>query len=141
MEKELETNLEKLSEHIITMIPEPWATVKLFAYVDDEALTSFFYYTTKKDNQVIYSHDIPSLFSMNEDEFESVSQVLIFMIDDLIDAFLEKEQELWKSLTLTLVDDGHFNVEYNYDDEFENSLLAQIVWTYHHFRLKPGSKY
>ncbi|WP_368503177.1 immunity protein YezG family protein [Alkalihalophilus sp. As8PL] len=141
MENELETHFEKISTKIISMIPEPWSLVKLFAYVQDESLTSFFYYKSKNGNQVVYSYDIPSLFPLNKEKFEEDDQELIFMIDDLTDAFLETNQELWKSFTLTIIDDGKLKIEYNYDEEFENSLIAQIVWTYHHFGLKPNSKY
>ncbi|WP_430667153.1 immunity protein YezG family protein [Fictibacillus enclensis] len=74
------------------IIPELWATVYIYA---------LFYYVSKESNKLIYSHNIPKLFNVEQDNYDEMYHNLYFIFDDLRSEFIKNQQEVWTSLIFT----------------------------------------
>ncbi|RXZ00636.1 immunity protein YezG family protein [Fictibacillus sp. S7] len=62
---------------------------------------ALFYYVSKESNKLIYSHNIPKLFNVEQDNYDEMYHNLYFLFGDLRSEFIKNQQEVWTSLTFT----------------------------------------
>ena len=107
---------EEIAHQINTMIPEEWATAKLYAESWPGYFTVYFYYDPVSTNRSILNLDIPDLYSVDPDEFLLQKRQLRRTVLALQQMFSEQEMETWTNFTLILKHDGTFQAEYGYED-------------------------
>ena len=107
---------KEIAHQINTMIPEEWATAKLYAESWPGYFTVYFYYDPESTNRPILNLDIPDLFSVDSDDFHLQKRQLRRTILALQQLFTEQEMETWTSFAMILNQDGTFQAEYGYED-------------------------
>lgn len=99
-----------------TMIPEEWATAKLYAESWPGYFTVYFYYDPVSTNRPILNLDLPDLYSVDPDEFLLQKRRLRRTVLALQQLFGEEKMETWTNFTFILNHDGMFQAEYGYED-------------------------
>lgn len=90
----------------------------------------------------IYSHDIPEIYSFNEEEYDKLWYQLLDELKLLSDEFKNNNQEQWTNLTFTLESTGKFKVDYDYEDLSDaDDHERRVIWEYTRLGLLPESEY
>lgn len=119
----------QIQKQLFYMIPEKWNKVYLYSTIVErqnnlETGELYFYYTPngifKKNPVNVY--EIPSKFSINENEYLRLVDKLYSEIKKLRRVCLELGEEKWQSVIISIAD-FKFNVEYFYED-FTNSRFS-----------------
>ncbi len=136
---------EEIQKKLFYMIPEKWDSVHLYASIIEEPFEKpigemYFYYFPKgilKRNPVNV-YQIPSMFNIDEESYNSVIQSLYSDIKKLRNLHRETKSELWTNLTIT-IKNSVFNVEYGYENLGKNSEFSpyerHIIWRYKNLEL------
>lgn len=131
---------EKIASKINGMIPDKWERVWLYGEVLDDSSEVYFYFYSKTRNKLIYSHDIPDEYKVNDSVYEEILFELADIIQELNAEYKQNNESIWTSLTFRLENTGRFNIKYNYDDvlnsEFTNGE-RQIIWEYEVLNIEP----
>lgn len=82
----------------------------------------FLLFTPKGEEQHVFSHYIPKLYSVDKRAYNKELHKLFQLTVELQKVFTDNDQEPWFSVTLLLNDTGKLNVHFNYtnwhDSEF-----------------------
>lgn len=128
-----------LQKQLFYLIPEKWDKIYLYASVIQQMMNLetgelFFYYFPKgilKKNPVNV-YEIPSRFSLNEEEYIKLVEKLYHTIKELREVYKRQGEKVWSNITIKLVG-LQFEIEFNY----ENLTYAQysnterhIIWKY-----------
>ncbi|MCM3087670.1 antitoxin YezG family protein [Bhargavaea ginsengi] len=116
---------QEAAQVINDLIPEEWNKVYLYVEGWEDFSTEYFYYDPADGRAPVLSHQIPTLFDLDEEEFEDREFELAERILDLQDAFKELGQEPWTSLTFILECNGQFHVEYGYENLRDVEMVEQ----------------
>ena len=107
--KLMKDKYEKIQRYLFSMIPEKWDEIYLYASVSqykDEKKTGelYFYYLPKGflKKKPVNVYEVPQRFNINEQEYLAVVQNLYGCIKELHQDFIETEQDLWNSLTISI---------------------------------------
>ncbi len=135
---EIEKIYQKLANTLNETIPEEWDKVYLYGEVNDDMQTAYFNYFIKDSNESVYSHDIPELFEISEEEYHCLLDNLTEELYRLWQEFRKSGQEVWTSLTFILESTGKFKIDYDYTDLSEASPRKQhIIWDYKYLGIMP----
>ncbi|WP_419893141.1 immunity protein YezG family protein [Oceanobacillus kimchii] len=122
--KNMEEIYQEVADILVNMVPEEWNRILLYAEIREGYRKVFFYYYT--NNNPIYSLDIPDLFQIDEDSFESLEDDLYNCFSALWNEFKSQDvQEPWTSLTFILDNSGKMNIDYGYEDISELSPVEK----------------
>lgn len=111
----MEEIYQEVADILVNMVPEEWNRILLYAEIREGYRKVFFYYYT--NNNHVYSLDIPDLFQIDEDSFESLEGDLYNCFSALWNEFKSQDvQEPWTSLTFILDNSGKMNIDYGYED-------------------------
>lgn len=129
------TKIEELYQLIggkmYDIIPDKWIKVYLYAEVLQDSKTLYFYFESTTRNKLVYCHDIPEEFGVNERIYWDLHRELIKCFEDLHEEFKVHSPQAWTNLTMYLDSTGKFNMDYNYDDISELSPTQQLtIWKY-----------
>ncbi len=140
-EEQLDRYYQSIAEALIDTIPEEWSKVFLYGEIVEGSQTAYFYYNSESSDQLVYSHDIPELFTFREADYTEKWNTLVNYIQDLWNEFKDNEQEPWTNFTLILDNEGRFKIDYNYDDLSNIDLHERkTIWKYRYLGLMPKSK-
>lgn len=130
---------QNAAQIIIEMIPEDWEKIYLYAQMDEDSGTVFFYYLSLGEKpQPVKNLDIPKNFKVDEDEFFNLRTELDDCFFDLWEEFQKNGQECWINLTYTLDNTGDFNIDYGYEDlTGQDSIQIQTIWEYKNLGIIP----
>lgn len=141
-EDKLNESYQKLANTINEIIPEEWSKVFLYGEIGEGTGTAFFFYSTHNNDQLIYSHDIPEIFSISRLEYRDMWRKLIKSLKELSEEFKNNNQNLWTNLTFTLESTGKYKIEYDYEDLSEaDDHERRIIWEYNRLNILPESEY
>ena len=102
----MEQTYQQIASTLVSIIPEEWKRVLLYAEFREDYKKVFFYYYPEIGEEPVYSLDITELFNVNEDEFEGLEDELYKCFSRLYDEFKDQEQEQWTNLTFILDNTG-----------------------------------
>lgn len=137
-EKKLNEIYGKIAEVLNDTIPEDWNKIYMYGEILDDVQKSHFYYYPADGSEPVYSHDIPEIFDIDEDDYDEQLDELLDTLTELRLEFKNNGQELWTNLTFILESDGKFNIEYDYTDLSETSPREQfIIWKYKYLGIMP----
>ena len=117
MSFELELNklYEQIAQQVNNMIPIEWSDLYFNGEVKDEEGGVFFFFTPiDKNDEPIYSHDIPDLYQVDEKNYDKELHKLFQLTVKLQKVFIDNAQEPWFSVTLLVNDEGKLNVHFDY---------------------------
>lgn len=137
--KTMRDKYEKIQNNLFDLIPEKWEEIYLYASVidtgeDTQEGEMYFYYIPKGilKKKPINVYEVPKRFNINEKEYLKLVDILYNTIKDLRQDFIDTEQELWSSMTISIAH-NKFKVEYSYDkisQEEQASYRRHVIWRY-----------
>lgn len=145
--KNMKEKYEKIQNLLFTLIPEKWESIYLYASVgndENQKGEMFFYYIPKSiiKKKPINVYEVPQRFNINEEQYLEIVKELYSWIKKLRQDFIDTEQELWNSLTLSIAN-FKFRVEFNYDELPSNEKLnneKNIIWRYKYLKIGGEKK-
>lgn len=147
--KNMKDKYEKIQEYLFSMIPEKWEEIYLYASVvtgvrNQQNGEMYFYYLPKGilKKKHINVYEIPKRFNINEEQYMKLVEKLYDCIKGLKQDFIDTEQELWNSLTISIAN-SKFKVEYNYGSlplTEKESNERHIIWRYKYLGLGGDKK-
>lgn len=145
--KNMKEKYEKIQNLLFTLIPEKWEAIYLYASVgndENQKGEMFFYYTPKSiiKKKPINVYEVPQRFNINEEQYLEIVKELYSWIKKLRQDFIDTEQELWNSLTISIAN-FKFRVEFNYDELLSNEKQnndKNIIWRYKYLKIGGEKK-
>lgn len=132
-----------IANKVNDMIPDKWEKVWLYGEVLDDSSEVYFYFYSKTSKKIIYSHDIPNEYKVNNSMYEDLLFELVDIIQELNLEYKENNESVWTNLTFLLDNTGKFNIKYNYDDILNSDFTAgerQIIWEYEILGVEPEAE-
>lgn len=130
----------KIANKVNDIIPDKWGKVWLYGEVLDDSSEVYFYFYSITHKKIIYSHDIPNEYKVNNAMYEDLLFELVDIIQELNLEYKENNEIVWTNLTFLLDSTGKFNIKYNYDDVLNSEFTAgerQIIWEYEILGVEP----
>lgn len=125
---------QKIADTVTDMIPDEWTNLYFYGEVLNDSTTAFFYYRQKKTGALLYCHDIPEVYKVSKDTYDKMlTDDLFGTLRELRDEYINNGKAVWTNFTLTMDEDGNFNMKYNYDDVLNTDLLISdryAFWQY-----------
>ncbi len=140
---EMEPSNEVYQEILNTIneiIPVDWENVLLYAEILDDSREVYFFFNTNKQQEYIYSHDIPDIFEVSENIYDDLLINLQDSFKKLRDEFKINEQKTWTNLTLKIKNRNRFTIDFNYDDVLNshyNTYQRMAIWEYENLGYLP----
>ena len=97
MEQKLNELYGKIAENLNKTIPENWDKVIMYGEVSEGASEVFFNYYPVGSKESVYSHNIPDLFNVSEDEYRELLLQLINNLEELQDICHKQTRTMDKS--------------------------------------------
>lgn len=128
-----------IQKQLFYLIPEKWDRIYLYASITQQMLNLetgelFFYYFPKgilRKNPVNV-YEIPSRFSLNEEEYVQLVEKLYHTIRQLREIYKKKQEKLWSNITIK-IEGLKFEVEFHYDDLVQSMYSSDerhLIWKY-----------
>ena len=141
-ELNLNSIYQKIAQTINETIPEKWSKVLMYGEIGEGTGTAFFFYYPINNENPCYSHDIPEMYNVSEEEYDKLWYQLLDELKELLAEFKNNNQNLWSNLTFTLESTGKYKIEYDYEDLSEaDDHERRIIWEYNRLNLLPESEY
>lgn len=144
MEQELNKLNQQIAETVNEMIPEEWEKFHFYAQISESGGGTYFFYKTLDDlKDYQYSLEIPFKYIMDKEEFKNNKRKLFKLSDELRGVFVENNQELWYSFTMTLKNDGSFKLHFDYTDWFDTEYSfsdQMLIWKYKYLNEVPNDE-
>ena len=145
--KNMKEKYEKIQNLLFTLIPEKWESIYLYASVGNDEKQKgemFFYYIPKSiiKKKPINVYEVPQRFNINEEQYLEIVKELYSWIKKLRQDFIDTEQELWNSLTISIAN-FKFRVEFDYDELPSNEKKnndKNIIWRYKYLKIGGEKK-
>ena len=134
---------ENIAKQINDMIPTEWEKVWMYAEVLEDACEVYFYFSPIESKEVVYSHDIPEEYNLDEDVYDDLLFELIDIVTELHTEFKNNNDVVWSNLTFKLDNKGEFSMDYNYDDILNSEFTSgdrQIIWEYEVIGIEPNEE-
>ena len=140
---------EKIQKYLFSMIPERWEEIYLYASINQKIKGKktgelYFYYVPKGilKKKPVNVYEIPQKFNINEDEYLKLVNELYNCIKDLSKDFINTDQELWNSLTIS-INNNKFKIEYDYSKlptSEQRNNEKRIIWRYEYLGIGGEKK-
>lgn len=121
-EIELNRLYTQIAQQINDMIPTEWDSFSFNGEVKDESGGVFFFFKPKDEEQQIYSHYIPKIYSVDKRMYNKELHRLFELSVELQKIFIENDQEPWFSVTLLVNDTGKLKVHFDYTNWHESEF-------------------
>ena len=124
---------QEIANKITDMIPDEWTNIYFYGEVLNDSTTAFFYYKQTKTGATLYCHYIPEVYKVSKDAYDKMLTDLYDTLRELRDECKNSGKAVWTNFTLTMDNDGNFNIKYNYDDVLNTDLLISerhAFWEY-----------
>ncbi len=124
---------QEITNTITDMIPDEWTNIYFYGEVLNDSTTAFFFYKQAKTGALLYCHYIPEVYKVSKDAYDKMLSDLYAMLRELRDEYKNNGKAVWTNFTLTMDNDGNFNMKYNYADVLNTDLLISerhAFWEY-----------
>ncbi|NOU81573.1 DUF600 family protein [Paenibacillus sp. LMG 31459] len=138
-------NSEKMYQNIgnklVGIIPDEWDKIYLYAEVLPGSSIIYFYFKSATKNELIYSHNIPEIYGVDERIYERLHGELRDYFVELNKEFRSTLDQPWTNLTMYLDQSGKFNIDYSYDEVINNPSKQLTIWKYEVLGLLPKNAF
>ena len=141
--QEMKKIYNKIQMQVYNMIPEKWSEIYVYSAIIEhvKSMTTgemFFYYYPKSviKNKVVNLYEIPTLFKLDETEYDTLINRLYLYMQELREACIRSMQPVWTNVTIA-IKSGQFSIEYNYDDLNTSNLSEferHVLWKYKYLK-------
>lgn len=131
---------QEILNTINEIIPVEWKNVLLYAEILNDSREVYFFFNTNKQQEYIYSHDIPDIFEVDENIYDDLLINLQDSFKKMRDEFKINDQKTWTNLTLRLKNRNQFSIVFNYDDisnSHYNTYQRMAIWEYENLGILP----
>lgn len=144
-EQEIEEKIQKIIHY---MIPQKWKNVKIFALAKNNMNNKkgelYFYYLPNDifSKEYINCYEIPSLYNIDENEFNNLITKLYNYILILRDYHSKIYNNYWNLITIT-IDKGIMKLETDstsLNDIPFSSYELQVIWRYVNLKIDPMTR-
>lgn len=137
-ENKLEDIYQRIAQTVVDTIPEEWIKVYIYAEVSEDVINVFFYYYPDSGSSPIHSHNIPMIFDIAEEDYETLWEQILENFEEMWSEFKNQDQESWTNLTMIFNSEGDFKVDYDYEDLSDaDDYERRIIWKYKYLDLIP----
>ncbi|NFN93537.1 DUF600 family protein [Clostridium botulinum] len=133
----------EIANMVIEMIPDKWNEIYLYGEVLQDSSEVYFYFNSLTSNNIIYGHDIPKIYSIDENIYENLLMELTDIVEELYKEYKENNEDVWTNFTFRLNNTGKFSIKFNYDDILKSPFLSgerQIIWEYEVLGIEPTNE-
>ncbi|MBU3179433.1 antitoxin YezG family protein [Clostridium estertheticum] len=133
----------KIANKVIEMIPEKWNEIYLYGEALEDSREVYFYFNSLTSNNFIYGHDIPEIYSVDENIYDKLLMELIDIVQELYIEYKENNENVWTNFTFRLNNAGKFNIKFNYEDILKSLFSSgerQIIWEYEVLDIQPTNE-
>ena len=82
--------IRAIAQQVSNTIPDTWEKFYFHADINDDFSGGvYFFFNTEKDKKLNYSHDIPEIYNINEDEYDEKYDKLYDLSVDLKQLFID----------------------------------------------------
>ncbi|MEW4284573.1 immunity protein YezG family protein [Priestia koreensis] len=113
-ETELNELYKEIAQQVDDMIPTEWNNVYFNGEVKEGEGGVFFFFTPEGEDQHIFSHYIPKIYSIDKRTYNKELHKLFQLTTQLQKVFTNYHQDPWFSVTFILNDTGKLNVHFDY---------------------------
>ncbi|MCM2988255.1 antitoxin YezG family protein [Bacillus safensis] len=134
---------QEILNTINEIIPVEWKNVLLYAEILNDSREVYFFFNTNKQQEYIYSHDIPDIFEVDENIYDDLLINLQNSFKKMRDEFKINDQKTWTNLTLRLKNRNQFAIVFNYDDisnSHYNTYQRMVIWEYENLGILPKNE-
>lgn len=134
---------QEILNTINEIIPVEWKNVLLYAEILNDSREVYFFFNTNKQQEYIYSHDIPDIFEVDENIYDDLLIDLQNSFKKMRDEFKINDQKTWTNLTLRLKNRNQFAIVFNYDDisnSHYNTYQRMVIWEYENLGILPKNE-
>ena len=112
-----------IAQQVSNTIPDTWEKFYFHADINDDFSGGvYFFFNTEKDKKLNYSHDIPEIYNINEDEYDEKYDKLYELSVDLKQLFIDCEQEPWQAITIIVDEKRTLKMDYDYTEWLGSSF-------------------
>ncbi|TKI59768.1 DUF600 family protein [Lysinibacillus mangiferihumi] len=130
-----------IAQIVVETIPEAWSKVYVYGEINEDVRTAFFFYYPESSEKPMHSHDIPSVFGVEKEEYKEKWRKLLDYLEELWYEFKNNNQEPWTNLTLIFNSEGELKIDYEYEDLSEaDDYERRIIWKYKYLGRIPEDK-
>ncbi|KGT37227.1 DUF600 family protein [Weizmannia sp. CD-2023] len=120
-ETKLNELYKKIAQQVNDMIPTEWDKFYFNGEVKEGEGGVFFFFMPKGEEQPIFSHYIPTLYSVDKRAYNKELHKLFQLTVELQKIFTDNDQDPWFSVTL-INDTGKLNVHFDYTNWHESGF-------------------
>ncbi|QHA91161.1 immunity protein YezG family protein [Bacillus sp. N1-1] len=121
-ETKLNELYKEIAQQVNDMIPTEWNNLFFNGEVKDGEGGVFFFFTPKGEEQHVFSHYIPKLYSVDKRAYKKELHKLFQLTVELQKVFTDFDQDPWFSVTLLLNDTGKLKVHFDYTNWHESEF-------------------
>ncbi|GAF65111.1 hypothetical protein BTS2_2009 [Bacillus sp. TS-2] len=121
-EIELNELYKEIAQQVNDMIPTEWDNFYFNGEVKEGEGGVFFFFTPNGEEQHVFSHFIPKLYSVDKRAYNKELHTLFKNTEKLQKIFTDNDQEPWFSVTLIVNDRGKLNVYFDYTNWHESEF-------------------
>ncbi|WP_261131503.1 antitoxin YezG family protein [Bacillus sp. Marseille-Q3570] len=130
---------QEIANTILSMIPDEWDKIYLFAEVHEEFSQIFFYYFNS-NGDLIYSLNIPEVYNLDEGSQDELEFKLGTHVNELWNVYKDSELGDWSIMTFILNKNGDFKTEFEYVDPDESDAYENaVIWKYKYLGIEASS--
>ena len=136
----MEKLYQDISDKVGSMIPEEWNKVYFYGEILNDSRTVYFFYDRPSDGKTIYSHDIPSVCSVDKRLYLKSLRELGMMVNELHTEYEENNENSWKNMTFVFNRNGQFDIQFGYEDFHQseyNLTDLKMIWMYEVLGTEP----
>ena len=127
--------IRAIAQQVSNTIPDTWEKFYFHADINDDfSVGVYFFFNTEKDKKLNYSHDIPEIYNINEDEYDEKYDKLYDLSVDLKQLFIDYEQEPWQAITIIVDEKGSLKMDYDYADWLSSPYTPTPLMNYFEYK-------
>lgn len=140
MQNEIKKLYKKITQLLMSLIPENWKSIYLYASViNGKSGEMYFYYFPKKfiKTNPVNCYDVPDKFLINENAYNKNLQKLYGYIKNLNQITSPK----WTNITIN-IQNNFFTIEYHFDNLVMSKYSDEerrIIWCYNNLKIPKES--
>ena len=127
--------IRAIEQQVSNTIPDTWEKFYFHADINDDFSGGvYFFFNKEKDKKLNYSHDIPDIYNIDEDEYDEKYDKLYDLSVDLKQLFIDYEQEPWQAITIIVDEKRSLKMDYDYADWLSSPYTPTPLMNYFEYK-------
>ena len=127
--------ITSIAQQVSNTIPDTWEKFYFHADINDDFSGGvYFFFNTEKNKKLTYSHDIPEIYNIYEDEYDEKYDKLYDLSVELKQWFIEYEQAPWQAITIIVDSERKMKMDFDYADWLSSPYSHNEMIDYFEYR-------